>query len=115
MQRIPVKDRWTVLEHLTRHAADANDHNLPLMYWYAAEPLAEADPERALAFGLSCGKTVPLVRDFMLRRIGSLKANSGLPAIVRALGKIERYRRTTHDPKSRSQRASGSTACETAD
>ena len=22
------------------------------MYWYAAEPLAEADPERALAFGL---------------------------------------------------------------
>src|SRR5690349_4203471 len=62
-------------------------HNLPLMYWYAAEPLAEADPERALAFGLSCGKTVPLVRDFMLRRVGSLKANSGLPAIVRALGK----------------------------
>jgi putative membrane-bound dehydrogenase-like protein len=87
MQRVPAKDRWTVLENLTRHAADANDHNLPLMYWYAAEPLAEADPERALAFGLSCGKTVPLVRDFMLRRVGSLKANSGLPPIVRALGK----------------------------
>ena len=87
MQCVPVKDRWTVLERLTRHAADASDHNLPLMYWYAAEPLAEVDPERALAFGLSCGKTVPLVRDFMLRRIGSLKANSGLPAVVRALGK----------------------------
>jgi putative membrane-bound dehydrogenase-like protein len=87
MQRVPAKDRWTVLENLTRHAADANDHNLPLMYWYAAEPLAETDPERALAFGLSCGKTVPLVRDFMLRRIGSLKTNSGLPPIVRALGK----------------------------
>jgi putative membrane-bound dehydrogenase-like protein len=87
MQKVPAQDRWTVLEHLTRHGADATDHNLPLMYWYAAEPLAEADPERALAFGLSCGKTVPLIRDFMLRRIGSLKANSGLPVIVQALGK----------------------------
>jgi putative membrane-bound dehydrogenase-like protein len=87
MQKVPANDRWDVLERLTRHAADGADHNLPLMYWYAAEPLAEADAERALAFGLSCGKTVPLVRDFMLRRVGSLKANSGLPAIVRALGK----------------------------
>jgi putative membrane-bound dehydrogenase-like protein len=87
MQRVPVKDRWNVLEKLTRHAEDAQDHNLPLMYWYAAEPLAEADPERALAFGLSCGKTIPIVRDFMLRRVGSLDSNAGLPAIVRALGK----------------------------
>ncbi len=56
------------------------------MYWYAAEPLAEANPQRALAFGLSCGKTIPLVRDFMLRRIGSLKGNAGVPVLVRALG-----------------------------
>jgi putative membrane-bound dehydrogenase-like protein len=89
MQRVPANDRRTVLERLTRHAEDARDHNLPLMYWYASEPLAEADLNRALAFGLSCGKTLPLVRDFMLRRIGSLKANSGLPAIVQALGKSE--------------------------
>ena len=87
MQRIPSSDRWTVLERLVRHAEDARDHNLPLMYWYAAEPLAEADPERALAFGLSCGKTLPELRDFMLRRIGSLDANAGLPVLVRALGK----------------------------
>jgi len=59
-----VKDRWTVLEHLTRHAADANDHNLPLMYWYAAEPLAEADPERALAFGLFVRKDRPACARF---------------------------------------------------
>ena len=59
-----------LLETLTQHAEDADDHNLPLMYWYAAEPLAEADPQRALALGLSCGKTIPLVREFMLRRIG---------------------------------------------
>ncbi len=86
MQRVPEGERWDVLEKLARHAEDVNDHNLPLMYWYAAEPLAVADPERALAFGLSCGKTIPLVRDFMLRRIGSLETNAGLPALVRASG-----------------------------
>ncbi len=85
--RIPTKDRWALLENLTRHAEDAGDQNLPLMYWYAAEPLADVDAERALAFGLSCGKTIPLVRDFMLRRIGSLPANAGLAAVVHALGK----------------------------
>ena len=88
MTRVPANDRWEVLQSLTRHAEDAGDHNLPLMYWYAAEPLAEANPQRALEFGLSCGKTIPLIRDFMLRRIGSLKGNTGLPEIVRALGKF---------------------------
>jgi hypothetical protein len=71
MQRVPPEARWEVLEGLTQHSEDASDHNLPLMYWYAAEPLGDADPERALALGLSCGKTVPLVRDFMIRRLAS--------------------------------------------
>ena len=35
--------RWAVLEGLVAHAEDAGDHNLPLMYWYAAEPLADVD------------------------------------------------------------------------
>jgi putative membrane-bound dehydrogenase-like protein len=87
MQRVPSSERWAILERLASHAEDASDHNLPLMYWYAAEPLAEADPERALAFGLSCGKTISLLREFMLRRIGSLEGNSGVPVLVTALGK----------------------------
>ena len=32
-----------------RHAEDAADANLPLMYWYGIEPLVPADPARALA------------------------------------------------------------------
>ena len=39
-QRIAVDKRLPILEGLFAHAADVNDHNLPLMYWYAAEPLA---------------------------------------------------------------------------
>src|SRR5262249_28093224 len=39
-QRLPLADRWELLGNLLAHAEDAADHNLPLMYWYAAEPLA---------------------------------------------------------------------------
>jgi putative membrane-bound dehydrogenase-like protein len=85
MQRAPVDDWWRVIGSLVRRSGDAGDHNLPLMYWYAAEPLAEADPERALELALSCGETMPLVREFMLRRIGGLKGDKGLAAVVKAL------------------------------
>ncbi len=87
MQRIPVGQRWDVLQQLATRTDDASDHNLPLMYWYAAEPLAVADPQRALAFALACGKTIPQLREFMLRRIGSLEANAGLAVLVGGLGK----------------------------
>ncbi|NOZ41363.1 MAG: DUF1080 domain-containing protein, partial [Planctomycetes bacterium] len=87
LQRVAPDRRWDIVAALASHAEDAQDHNLPLMVWYAAEPLAEVDPARALALGLSCGKTIPLVRDFMLRRIGNLDAASSLPLLVGALGK----------------------------
>jgi hypothetical protein len=31
MQRLPIQDRWDVIEALSQRAEDANDHNLPLM------------------------------------------------------------------------------------
>ena len=39
MQRLPLEKRWDTLTALVGHGEDASDHNLPLMYWYAAEPL----------------------------------------------------------------------------
>jgi putative membrane-bound dehydrogenase-like protein len=86
MQRVPPKNRWRVMESLVGRSGDASDHNLPLMYWYASEPLAKADPQRALKFALSCGDTMPLVREFMLRRIGMIKSGGGLATLVQALG-----------------------------
>jgi len=86
-QRLPIAQRWGLLEQLVAQAEDANDHNLPLMYWYAAEPLAAADTERALAFALRAGETIPLIREYMLRRIGSLDQTESLAALVRGLGK----------------------------
>lgn len=85
-QKLSLEERRPILTSLVAHAEDAKDHNLPLMYWYAAEPLATVDAEQALAFGLSAGPTIPLIRDFMLRRIGSSDRPEALTALVRGLG-----------------------------
>ena len=69
LQRLYVKDRWKIAENLLAHAEDAADHNLPLMYWYAIEPLADVDPARALALALN-GK-IPVLHGYMIRRIGA--------------------------------------------
>jgi putative membrane-bound dehydrogenase-like protein len=85
LQHVPLDQRWPILDALTRHAEDADDHNLPLMYWYAAEPLAAENPERALKFGLSCGETIPLLRKFMIRRIASIDSPEALATLVQSV------------------------------
>ncbi len=87
--KLPLDARWELLSKLTSHSADANDHNLPLMYWYAAEPLADEDTGRALALAMSAGENIPLLREFMLRRIGSGGAAESLAVLVDGLGKAE--------------------------
>lgn len=84
-QRIPVDQRWALLDALVRHKSDADDHNLPLMYWYAAEPLAAVDPARALAWAMSAGDNIPLLREFMLRRIGSGDTATALAVLLKGL------------------------------
>ena len=51
-------------------AEDADDPNLPMAVWYAAEPLAEHHLPSALT--LLAASRIPLLRDFMARRIASL-------------------------------------------
>jgi putative membrane-bound dehydrogenase-like protein len=67
LQRLPLADRWPIAEALLTHAEDANDAELPLMTWYGVEPLAAADPERALKLGRS--SKIPLVGRFLVRRV----------------------------------------------
>ena len=44
MLKRPALERSPILSGLLSHPEDFADHNLPLMYWYALEPLAETDP-----------------------------------------------------------------------
>ncbi|HRI15522.1 MAG TPA: hypothetical protein PLX89_21195, partial [Verrucomicrobiota bacterium] len=75
LQRVPVEARWDALTALLQHAEDAGDHNLPQLYWMAAEGVAATDPGRALTLLKACN--IPKVREFIARRLttGSLAAN----------------------------------------
>ena len=86
LQHVPVEQRWDVVTALLAHADDATDQNLPLMVWYAAEPLAELDMGRAL--GLSADSKLPRVFSFMTQRI----AAAGTPQALKVLS--ERLSRT---------------------
>jgi putative membrane-bound dehydrogenase-like protein len=88
-QRLPFNQRWEILHKLIAHTEDAKDHNLPLLIWYAAEPLAEIDAGRALAFGLSASKSMPTIRNYMLRRLGASGKQAALELLVENLGKAE--------------------------
>jgi putative heme-binding domain-containing protein len=82
-QRLPPSQRWEILKGLLAHAEDATDHNLPLMYWYAAEPLGAEDPGRALALALDA--RVPPILGFMARRIASNATPDSVVAVAGAL------------------------------
>lgn len=88
VDRLPVADRWDVAVALTSHSEDAGDHNLPLMYWYCIEPLAEINPDRALALGMSAGEQIPLLRQYMLRRVAGAGGAAALERLVAGLSKV---------------------------
>lgn len=67
LQRLPIEKRGEILEGLLAHTEDATDHNLPFMYWFAAEPLAGKDA--ATAAKLLAKTKIPQVREFITRRM----------------------------------------------
>lgn len=69
LQRMPLEARWDVCTGLVGHAEDAEDHNLPLMNWYAAEPLVTLDPQRAMS--LAAASRIPAVSRYIVRRAAS--------------------------------------------
>ncbi len=67
LTRLPVEQRWGAMEKLVAHAEDAQDQNLPLMEWYALEPMTAADGRRALT--LAAGAKIPKLREYVVRRM----------------------------------------------
>jgi putative membrane-bound dehydrogenase-like protein len=85
LQRISAEKRWDTLVGLFSQAADNGDHNLPLMYWYAAEPLATVETSRALDLALS--GNLPLLQEFMIRRVASIGTPESLDLVISELAK----------------------------
>lgn len=76
MLRLVPSQRWDVMEALVQKSEDANDHNLPLMYWYAAEPLAEIDAKRAIKIAESA--KIPIILEYMKRRLSPQTKDAGV-------------------------------------
>jgi putative membrane-bound dehydrogenase-like protein len=87
LQRMALESRWDILANLATHAEDAADPNLPLLYWYAAEPLADKDIPRVLA--LVEESKIPLLLAFMVRRVGSAATPQALSYLVARLAKTD--------------------------
>ena len=66
-QRIPLSQRWDLVESLIVFSEDARDPNIPHMLWFAIEPLVERDPQRALHLAEKCN--IPLIAENIGRRI----------------------------------------------
>jgi len=84
LQRLKLEDRWTIANALVLHAEDADDMNLPLMHWYAIEPLVDTDLERFIE--LAKNSRIPIVRNHIARRVASHeKSATGLNALSKVL------------------------------
>ncbi len=90
-QRSP-EQRWPIVRNLISHSEDAADPNLPLMIWYAMEPLAELDANRALH--LANHSEIPILLQFMARRITSIGTPEAIAVpIARMTGMDEPHKR----------------------
>ncbi len=68
-QRLPLDQRRVVVEPLLAHAEDAGDPNLPLMYWYAVEPIVGGDP--AVGAELLGVAKIPILQEYIARRMAT--------------------------------------------
>jgi putative membrane-bound dehydrogenase-like protein len=85
LHRLKPAARVGILAGLLAHAEDGDDHNLPLMYWYALEPIAGEDPKAALDLALN-GK-IPMLVEFTARRIATTANKEQNEVLAAALAK----------------------------
>lgn len=83
MLRLDPEKSWDIMEALVQRKEDLEDHNMPLMLWYAVEPLANLDADRALA--LSQKASNPIILKYTVQKLGELNT----PAAIAALQKLK--------------------------
>ncbi|RDB04660.1 PVC-type heme-binding CxxCH protein [Runella aurantiaca] len=92
MMRLEPSQRWDVVEALAQKAEDKEDHNLPLMLWYAAEPLAAVDAKRALQMAET--SKFPKLLPYTIQRvtaIGTEESKKLLKDLKDRLGKVHSH------------------------
>ncbi len=79
LQRVAPERRWNILEELYQRSEDADDHNIPLMIWYSAEPLVELDMNRALE--LAMPTQLPDIFTYTIRRVAAIGSDESLQTL----------------------------------
>jgi putative heme-binding domain-containing protein len=83
-QRMPSPDlRANVVKALLSRSEDATDHNLPLMYWFAMEPLVADRPQPMLDAALET--KIPRLLNFTTRRIAAVNTADTRALLARTL------------------------------
>jgi len=78
--------RASLVKRLLAHDEDAKDHNLPLMYWFAMEPLVAQHPAETLAVALDT--RIPRILNFTTRRIASIGTAEARDMIAAKLAEV---------------------------
>ncbi|GAB4056075.1 PVC-type heme-binding CxxCH protein [Spirosoma litoris] len=97
MLRLDPNQRWDVLDALVQKSEDKEDHNLPLLVWYAAEPLSAVDAKRALQMAEKA--KLPKMLPYTIQRIGALGTEDSkklLKELNDRVGKLE-HSHETHE------------------
>jgi putative membrane-bound dehydrogenase-like protein len=90
LQRTEPGKRWDILDGLYSRSEDKDDHNLPLMLWYAAEPLVNVDLNRAMDMAFKA--RLPKILPYTIQRagaIGSPESKQILQALNQRMDKME--------------------------
>lgn len=95
--RLEPAQRWDVLDALVQKSENKDDHNLPLMLWYAAEPLATVDAKRALQ--LAEKAKMPKLLSYTIQRVGAIGTEDSkklLQELNGRLGKLDSHENHAH-------------------
>lgn len=69
-QRVPIAKRYDIVSALSGYPEDQDDANIPMMLWYATEPVVAADVDKGTELLGVC--KIPKLQEFIARRIASL-------------------------------------------
>ncbi|WP_345162383.1 PVC-type heme-binding CxxCH protein [Pontibacter saemangeumensis] len=88
IQRTAPEKRWETLEALLQREEDKDDHNMPLMLWYAFEPTVPTDVNRAADLALKA--RVPHVLPFTIQRVGAMKTAESVKVLESLQQRLEK-------------------------
>lgn len=95
LQRIPPEKRWKPIEALLQRTEDKDDHNLPLMLWYAFEPTVPTNIDRAIE--LASKSKMPQILSYTIQRIGAIDSEASEKTLQILQQRIEKMEHSTEN------------------